>query len=93
MDTCSGTVVRPKDVDAVSTVVRGILQTCCIRRRRRGGDANGRDEAQDQLRWPGSKAGDQGEQQEAVRWTWTSIQSPWGGKIRGCAKGPRTVNF
>ena len=38
MDTCSGAVMRPKDVDAVSTVVRGILQTCCIRRGRRGGD-------------------------------------------------------
>ena len=93
MDTCSGTGVRPKDVDAVSTVVRGILQTCCIRRGRRGGDVIGRVEAQDQLRRPGCKAEAQGEQQEAVRWTWTSIQSPWGGKIGGCAKGPRTVSF
>ena len=73
MDTFSGAVTRPKDADAVSTVVRGILQTCCIRRGRRGGDVIGRVAAQDQLRRPGSKAGVQGEQQEAVRWTWTSI--------------------
>ena len=73
MDTCSGAVMLPKDVDAVSTVVRGILQTCCIRRGRRGGEVIGRVEAQDQLRRPSSKAGAQGEQQEAVRWTWTSI--------------------
>ena len=73
MDTCSGAVTRPKDAYAVSTVVRGILQTCCIRRGRRGGDAIGRVEAQDQQRRPSSKAGVQGEQQEAVRWTWTSI--------------------
>ena len=79
MDTGSGAVMRPKDVNAVATVVRGILQTCCIRRGRRGRDVIWRVEARDQLRRLGCKAEGQGGQQGAVRWTWTSFQSPWGG--------------